>query len=199
MPNDRKLVVAENISANGVIEFLDPWFDPGDQEDNDQLEVVRAHIAAESALLLGRQTFEDFRGYWPLQTDDTTGFTAHLNQVQKYVLSSTLSDPAWDNTTVLSGPLEEEVQKLKATPGGEIGITGSISVVHALMRADLVDEYRLFVYPVVIGNGKRLFADGAVPAALKLVDTKTTGSGIVISTYQPAGALEHGSFALDDQ
>jgi len=160
MPNNRKLVVAENISANGVIEFLDPWFDPGAQEDNDQLEVVRAHIAAESALLLGRQTFEDFRGYWPQQTADTTGFTAHLNQVRKYVLSSTLSDPAWDNTTVLSGPLEEEVRTLKATPGGEIGITGSISVVHALMRADLVDEYRLFVYPVLTSHGRNLVHAG---------------------------------------
>jgi len=182
MPNNRRLVVAENISANGVIEFLDPWFDPA-QEDNDLLEVVRAHTATEGALLLGRQTFEDFRGYWPLQTDDTTGFTAHLNQVQKYVLSSTLSDPAWDNTTVLSGPLEEEVRTLKATPGGEIGITGSISVVHALMRADLVDEYRLFVYPVLTSRGRNLVPDGLSMLDLRLEDSQSFRSGVVLLTY----------------
>jgi len=187
MPNNRKLVVAENISANGVIEFLDPWFDPGAQEDNDQLEVVRAHIAAESALLLGRQTFEDFRGYWPQQTADTTGFTAHLNQVRKYVLSSTLSDPAWDNTTVLSGPLEEEVRTLKATPGGEIGITGSISVVHALMRADLVDEYRLFVYPVLTSHGRNLVPDGLSMQGLTLKESRSFRSGVALLTYLRPG------------
>ncbi|MDQ4039882.1 MAG: dihydrofolate reductase family protein [Actinomycetota bacterium] len=193
MPNNRKLVVAENISANGVIEFLDPWFDPGDQEDDDQLEVVRAHMAAESALLLGRETFEDFRGYWPLQSDDSTGFTAHLNQVQKYVLSSTLSDPAWDNTTVLSGPLEDEVRTLKATPGGEIGITGSISVVHALMRADLVDEYRLFVYPVLTSHGRNLVPDGLSMQGLRLQESRSFRSGVALLTYTrpcPASASQ---------
>jgi len=192
MPNNRKLVVAENISANGVIEFLDPWFDPGAQEDNDQLDVVRAHTAAESALLLGRQTFEDFRGYWPLQPDDTTGFTAHLNQVQKYVLSSTLSDPAWDNTTILSGPLEEEVRTLKTTPGGEIGITGSISVVHALMRADLVDEYRLFVYPVLTSHGRNLVPDGLSMQGLTLQGSRSFRSGVALLTYTRNAHISHG-------
>ena len=192
MPNNRRLVVAENISANGVIEFLDPWFDPGAQDDNDQLEVVRVHIAAESALLLGRKTFEDFRGYWPLQTDDTTGFTAHLNQVQKYVLSSTLSDPAWDNTTILSGPLEEEVRTLKTTPGGEIGITGSISVVHALMRADLVDEYRLFVYPVLTSHGRNLVPDGLSMQGLTLQGSRSFRSGVALLTYARNAHISHG-------
>ncbi len=115
MTGDRKLVVTENMSANGVIEFLVPWFDPGDQTDTDDLlEVMREQMAAERALLLGRQTFEDFRGYWPLQTDDRTGSAAHLTRVRKYVLSSTLTDPGWENTTVLTGSLVDEVRALKA-------------------------------------------------------------------------------------
>ena len=186
MSNTRKLVVAENISANGVTEFLDSWFDPGDQEDKDLLETVLAHTAAESALLLGRQTFEDFRGYWPLQTDDTTGFTAHLNQVQKYVVSSTMNDPEWENSTVLSGPLEDEVRALKATPGGEIGITGSISVVHALMRTGLVDEYRLFCYPVLTSRGRNLVPNGMSMQSLRLTDSRSFRSGVVLNTYVPA-------------
>ena len=187
LPDSRRLVVAENISANGVIEFLDPWFDPGGQDDNvDQLEVITGHMAAETALVLGRQTFEDFRGYWPLQTDDATGFTAHLNQVHKYVLSSTLTDPAWENTTVLSGPVEDEIRALKATPGGEIGVTGSIRVVHALMRADLVDEYRLFVYPVFTSRGRNLVPDGMSMRDLTLTGSGAFRSGVVLQTYQRA-------------
>lgn len=183
MTESRKVVVAENISANGVIEFVDSWFDPGDQDDSDQLAVVHGHMEAEDALLLGRQTFEDFRGYWPLQADDTTGFTAHLNQVQKYVFSSTMGDPGWDNTTVLRRPVEEEVQSLKSQPGGDIGVTGSISVVHALMRADLVDEYRLFVYPVLASRGRNLVPDGLSMGHLSLIENRAFRSGVVLLTY----------------
>ena len=183
MSSSRKLVVAENISTNGVIEFLDPWFDPGEQEDNDLLEVVRAHTVAETALVLGRQTFEDFRGYWPLQDDDTTGFTAHLNHVQKYVVSSTMQDPAWENSTVLSGSLEDEVRALKAAPGGEIGLTGSISIVHALMGTDLVDEYRLFVYPVLTSRGRNLVPEGQSMQGLTLSESRSFPSGVVLLTY----------------
>jgi dihydrofolate reductase len=179
----RRLVVAENMSANGVVEFVDSWFDPGEQEDDELLEVVRGHTALETALLLGRQTFEDFRGYWPLQTDDTTGFTAHLNRVQKYVVSSTLKDPEWENTTVISGSLEDEVRALKATGDGEIGITGSISVVHALMATDLVDEYRLFVYPVFTSRGRNLVPEGLSMQGLKLAETRAFPSGVTLLTY----------------
>ncbi len=183
MADSRKLVVAENISANGVIEFVDSWFDPGDQDDGDLLEAMRGHMEAEDALLLGRQTFDDFRGYWPLQSDDTTGITAHLNQVQKYVVSSTLTEPGWENSTVLRDPLEDEVRALKATPGGEIGVTGGISVVHALMRANLVDEYRLFVYPVFTSSGRNLVPDGMSMLGLNLTETRSFRSGVVLLTY----------------
>ncbi len=184
MSSSRQLVVTENMSANGVIEFLDSWFDPGDQTDTADLnEVMREQMAGESALLLGRQTFEDFRGYWPLQTDDETGSTEHLNRVHKYVVSSTLTDPQWENTTILSGSLAEEVRSLKATGTGEIGITGSISVVHALLAADLVDQVRLFVYPVLTSRGRNLVPEGLALTGLSLTDTRPFHSGVVLLTY----------------
>ena len=185
MTQHRQLVVTENISANGVIEFLDSWFDPGDQTDTQDLnEVMREQMAAETALVLGRQTFEDFRGYWPLQTDDDTGSTEHLNRVQKYVASSTLVEPRWENTTVLSGPLLDEVRTLKATGEGEIGVTGSISVVHTLLEADLVDEVRLYVYPVLTSRGRNLLPDGLPMQRLTLARTRAFRSGVVLLEYR---------------
>lgn len=181
----RKLVVTQNITANGVIEFVEPWFDPADQDHmEDLLAVMRDQMAAEEALLLGRQTFQDFRGYWPLQTDDTTGVTAHLNRVPKYVVSSTPADPEWENSTVLSGPLVDEVAALKEQgDGGDLGITGSISVVHELIRADLVDEYRLFVFPVLTSKGRNLTPDGMTMRDVTLTETVPFRSGVVLHTY----------------
>ena len=185
MPDNRRLVVTENISANGVIEFVDDWFDPADQGDADDLfAVMHDQMASAEALLLGRKTFEDFRGYWPLQTDDASGSTAHLNRVPKYVASSTMTDPAWSNSTVISGRLEDEVATLKAHgDGGDLGVTGSISVVHALMRANLVDEYRLFVYPVLSSRGRNLMPDGLTPKGLTLTEITPFRSGVVLQVY----------------
>ena len=185
MPDNRRLVVTENITVNGVIEFLDDWFDPADQDDAEDLfAVMNDQMTSEEALLLGRKTFEDFRGYWPLQTDDASGSAAHLNGVSKYVVSSTMTDPAWANSTVLSGRLEDEVAALKAHDGGgELGVTGSISVVHALMRADLVDEYRLFVYPVFSSRGRNLVPDGLALQGLKLTASTSFRSGVVLQVY----------------
>jgi dihydrofolate reductase len=138
----------------------------------------------QDALPLGRVMFESFREYWSKQTDDTTGITAHLNEVQKYVMSSTLEDPQWENTIVVRGDLASEVRALKAQPGGEIGVTGSISVVWKLIAAGLVDEYRLFVYPTMIGHGRRLFEDEMSRPKLQLADTKRFRSGVVLLTYR---------------
>ena len=188
MPDKRRLVVTENISANGVIEFVDDWFDPADQGDADDLfAVMHDQMASEEALLLGRKTFEDFRGYWPLQTDDASGSMVHLNRVPKYVASSTMTDPAWSNSTVLSGRLEDEVAALKAHgDGGELGVTGSISVVHTLMRADLVDEYRLFVYPVLSSRGRNLMPSGLAAQGLTLTECTSFRSGVVLQVYTKA-------------
>lgn len=185
MPEGRRLVVTENITANGVIEFIDDWFDPADQDDAEDLfAVMRSQMAAEEALLLGRQTFEDFRGYWPKQTDDASGSTAHLNRVRKYVASTTMTDPAWSNSAVLSGRLEDEVASLKADgDGGDLGVTGSISVVHALVRADLVDEYRLFVCPVFSSRGRNLMPDGVPTQNLTLTECTRFRCGVLLQTY----------------
>jgi dihydrofolate reductase len=185
MPDNRRLVVTENITANGVIEFTDDWFDPADQDDvEDLFAVMHDQMAREEALLLGRKTFEEFRGCWPLQTDDASGSAAHLNRVPKYVASSTMTEPAWSNTTVLAGRLEDEVAALKADgDGGDLGVTGSVSVVHALIRAGLVDEYRLFVYPVLSSRGRNLMPAGQTPQGLTLTECTPFRSGIVLQIY----------------
>ena len=187
-----KLVVTQNITLDGVIEMIGDWFDPagGEEADNsDLVAVIRQHMQTEDALLLGRDTFESFRGYWPQQTDDTTGITDHLNQVQKYVVSSTMQDPEWENTTVLQGSLEDEVRALKTRPDKEIGVTGSISVVRDLISAGLVDEYRLFVFPVVLGRGERLFADATGVPELRLLEAKPFRSGVVLLSYRSGVTL----------
>ncbi|MEJ7841794.1 MAG: dihydrofolate reductase family protein [Rubrobacter sp.] len=185
-----QLVVTQNITLDGVIEMIGGWFDPASGEggvDSSDIETtLRKHMEEQDALLLGRNTFESFRGYWPQQTNDTTGVTNHLNEVQKYVVSSTIEDPEWENTTVLGGSLENEVRALKARPGKEIGVTGSISVVRDLIAAGLVDEYRLFVYPVVLGRGERLFADATEVPELSLLEAKPFRSGVVLLSYRPA-------------
>ena len=155
----RTLATTQNITLDGSIEMLDNWFEPETStsgEMSDWLEEVRRQDANADAMLLGRQTFEDFRSYWPHQTDDTSGITAYLNQVEKYVVSSTLTEPGWENTTVLSGDALEEVGALKEQPGGDIVLTGSITLAHSMIEAGLVDEYRLFTYPAVQGRGRRL-------------------------------------------
>jgi len=188
MPDHNRLVVTENISANGVIEFVDDWFDPSDQDDADDLfATMQEQMATEEALLLGRKTFEDFRGYWPHQTDDASGSAAHLDRVPKYVVSSTMTDPAWANTTVIPGRLEDEVAALKTRgEGGDLGITGSISVVHALVRAGLVDEYRLFVYPVLSSRGRGLVPSGVAPQRLEMAECRPFRSGVVLQVYRVA-------------
>ena len=152
-------------------------------QDPDLIEETRLQSEKEDALLLGRQTFEDFRGYWPQQTDDQTGITDELNQVQKYVVSSTMTDPEWQNSTVLSGDWAAQVRELKEREGGEIGVTGSITLCHALIEAGLVDELRLFVYPVVQGRGRRLFPDGHEVPRLELLEARRFGNGVGYLRY----------------
>ena len=131
-------------------------------------------------------TFEQFRGYWPQLTDDTTGIADYLNNVSKYVVSNTLQEPEWERTTVLRAGLVDEIQALKSMPGRDIVTTGSMTVVHDLIAAGLVDEYRLFVYPVVLGRGQRLFTDATAVPRLNLVETQPSRSGIVLLCYRPA-------------
>ena len=182
----RKLVVTENITLDGVIDASEGWFAPaGDEEidDSDINEALRGQMATTGAVLLGRVTFEEMRGYWPMQDDDETGVAEYLDNVSKYVVSSTIKDPEWERSTVLSGEVEEQVRELKQQPGQDIVATGSIALVHELIALDLVDEYRLFVYPVVMGRGHRLFSDGTRFPKLKLIDSRAFRSGVVLLVY----------------
>jgi dihydrofolate reductase len=183
----RKLVITENITLDGVIDASEGWFAPADAEDADRSDInaaLREQAEAADALLLGRVTFEQFRGYWPLQTDDETGVAEYLNNVSKYLVSSTMKDPGWQRSTVLSGDLEDNVRELKGRSGKDIVVTGSITLVHELIRLALVDEYRLFVYPVVLGRGARLFEDATSVPSLGLVDSRAFRSGVVLTSYR---------------
>ena len=174
------IVLTENCTADGVIDMAAGWFDPADQTDDQLVAVTQAHMVEQDALLLGRSTFEAFRSYWPNQTEDTTGISDHLNRVQKYVLATTLQDPGWQPTTILRDL--DEVRALKDRPG-RLGVTGSISVAQQLVAADLVDEFRLFVYPVLAGAGAGVLAD-APRRDLDLIEATPFPSGITLLRYE---------------
>lgn len=181
----RKLVITQNITLDGSIELLGDWFDPA-AGDDDVLAATNRLSARCDAILLGRCTFEDLRGYWPEQTDDETGISAELDGLQKYVVSSTLGDPGWRGSTVVRGDWRSAVRDLKASAGREISVTGSIRLCHDLIREGLVDEYRLFVYPVVQGRGRRLFPDDGREWPVRLVELERFEGGVVLATYRPA-------------
>jgi dihydrofolate reductase len=184
----RKLVVTQNITVDGSIEMLGGWFDPQGQSDQaDLAEELRRQDRSADAFLTGRQTFEDLRGYWPQQSEDSTGIAEYLNTVHKYVVSSTMTDPKWQNTTVLSGDPVQEIGDLKEQPGQDIVVTGSITLCHTLIEAGLVDEYRLFVYPAVQGRGRRLFPDG-FELPLTLLEARGFRGGVTLSRYAASSA-----------
>jgi dihydrofolate reductase len=185
----RTLAITRNITVDGSIEMLGDWFDPQGQagvDNSDLLEELHRQDSEADGFLVGRQTFEDLRSYWPNQSNDATGITDYLNRVHKFVVSSTLTDPGWQNSTVLSGDVIDEIRSLKEQPGKDIVVTGSITLCHALIEAGLVNEYRLFVYPVVQGRGRRLFPDGFELPRLRLLDAKSFRSGITHLRYAPA-------------
>jgi dihydrofolate reductase len=183
----RTLAITQNITLDGSIEMLGDWFDPqgrADVDNSDLLAELHRQDSTADGFLAGRRTFEDLRGYWPQLSDDATGISDYLNRVQKYVVSQTITDPQWQNSTVLSsGDPVEEVRALKEQSGRDIVVTGSIMLCHSLIEAGLVDEYRLFVYPVVQGRGRRLFPDGYDCPRLRLVESMAFRSGITYSRY----------------
>jgi dihydrofolate reductase len=167
--------------------------------DEDLARLAAAWIAAADAFLLGRRTYELFVGHWAKVTDPDDPIATRLNRLPKYVVSTTLDRAEWNNSRVLHGDVPEEVAKLKRQPGNELQVHGSGALIRTLMEHDLVDEYRLFIHPVVLGSGMRLFADGTTPAALKLTGTKTTSRGVVVHAYQPSGKPVYGSVALEPE
>jgi dihydrofolate reductase len=146
-------------------------------------------------LLLGRRTYEIFAAHWPHATDEPA---AVLNNATKYVASRTLEAVEWQNSILLEGDVAEAVVRLKDEGGPEIQVHGSGNLIQTLLEHDLVDEYRLWIFPVVLGTGKRLFGDGAIPRGLKVVDSKTSTTGVLIATYERGGEVEYGSFALEE-
>jgi dihydrofolate reductase len=194
-----KVVVFTSLTLDGVMQA------PGrpDEDTRDGFahggwalpysDEVMASVAAggmtnTGPLLLGRRTYEDFFSFWPHQTDNP--FTEVLDNSLKYVASTTLEEPLpWKNSRLLEGDVAEAVARLREQPGKDLLVLGSGELVQSLRRHDLVDEYVLLIHPLVLGSGRRLFPDGSPVAALRLLDTKTTTTGVVIATYQPAEPL----------
>jgi len=187
-----RIVVTEFVSLDGVME--DPGGAEGYEHGGWSFQVSRGdagdkfkldELVDAEAQLLGRVTYEGFAKAWPSITDEA-GFAAKMNSMPKYVVSSTLTNPEWQNTTVLSGEAAEEVSKLKQEVDGNILVAGSAQLVQALIEHDLVDELRLMVYPVVLGSGKRLFGTTSDKRALRLADSKVVGDGVQILVYESA-------------
>jgi len=186
-----KIVVTEFVSLDGVIEAPGGgedyrhagWtfaIDRGEEGDEFKLEELREA----EAQLLGRRTYEGFAAAWPTMEDEA-GFAEKMNAMPKYVVSSTLREASWNNSTILSGDVAEEVARLKREVGGAILVAGSAQLVQALLEHDLVDELRLMVFPVLLGEGKRLFGDVSEKKPLRLVGSRTLGDGIALLTYEP--------------
>lgn len=167
--------------------------------DDDMAQAMAGFFAEADAFLLGRRTYELFAAYWPKVTDPDDPIASRLNSLPKYVASRTLEQVSWEGSTLLKGDLATDVAELKRRPGRELQVHGSGGLAQTLMQHDLIDEYRLLAYPLVLGTGKRLFADGARPAALNVIDHRTTSTGVSIDVYTPAGEPTYGSFDLDEQ
>ena len=196
-----RLIVSEFVTLDGIMEA------PGFEEhrsgrnawalrlsDDDMQRYKRQEIREAAAILLGRTTYQIWAAFWPSLKDDEA-FGRRMNDIPKYVVSSTLMGADWVNSTILPGGVGTEVAALKRRIEGEIVVNGSADLVAELMKRDLVDEYRLMVFPVVLGSGKRLFHDEIDTSHLRLVDTRTFGSGVVLLTYEPLKEAPAGEYA----
>ncbi|MDX3055554.1 dihydrofolate reductase family protein [Streptomyces sp. NE06-03E] len=165
--------------------------------DEDMGNFITEVFDRSGAFLLGRRTYEIFAGYWPRVTDPEDPVAGRLNTLPKHVVSTTLTDPEWENTTVISGDVPAEVTRLKErTAEGELQIHGSGTLARSLLAHDLIDEINLYIHPVYLGSGRRLFEEGGQPTAFELTGARTTGSGIAIHTYRPAGRARFGDYDL---
>ncbi|HEX3300778.1 MAG TPA: dihydrofolate reductase family protein [Actinomycetota bacterium] len=199
----RKLLVTSFVTLDGVVQA------PGGPEEDesgafpfggwafpywdDVLDQTMAEImGVPFDLVLGRRTYDIFAAYWPTAAEEAGG--KPLNDATKYVASRGTPSLTWDRSVRIEGDVAESVAQLKQEDGPELQIHGSGNLIQTLMANGLIDEYRLSVFPVVLGTGKRLFAEGTVPAALRLTDSRVSTTGVVIGTYQPAGEVQTGSF-----
>ena len=206
----RKLVVGTFVTMDGVMqapggpdEDRDGGFKEGGWSvkywDDMMGKMIVEPTLQPDALLLGRRTYEIFAAHWPRVTDPKDPVASKLNSMRKYVASRTLRKVEWHNSALLPGDAATAVARLKKQAGGEIAVTGSSNLIQTLLKHDLIDEFRLWVFPVMVGPGKRLFGDGTIPGAFRLVDAKASTTGVVIHRYERAGKLEHGTFEVDER
>ena len=182
----RKVVSWLFISLDGVVEAPGEWQRP-DDFDETMIADLEAQTAAEDTMLMGRVTYQEWEPYWPTSTDEP--YASHINNMPKYVVSTTLDKAEWgkwEKPTLIKGNLAMEINKLKQQPGKNISVGGSPTLVRSLLQENLLDELLLMIHPVVVGKGKHLFTEDVSLKRLKLVDSKVTGTGVVIVAYQPA-------------
>jgi dihydrofolate reductase len=181
----RKVVASEFLSLDGVMESPDQWHFP---YFNDEMgQAVGEGFETSDALLMGRVLYEEWVTFWPQQDPEENPVAATMNNVSKYVVSTTLEGPLeWNNATLIGDNVAEEISELKRQPGKDIVISGSGALVRSLLEYGLLDELKLMIHPIVVGSGKRLFEDGEKQTALELVESKTFSTGVVYVTYKPA-------------
>ncbi len=178
----RKLIVTEYLTVDGVTEGFEQWFFPF---WDDEIGVVKHdELFASDTLLYGRVTYQSFAAQWSPKKPDADAFGERIEEIPKYVVSSTLREATWNNSTIIAANVAEEVGRLKQQPGGDILVAGSSTLVQTLREHDLVDEYHLMVFPILWGRGKRFFEDG-VQHSLHHLETLTFKSGVIFSRYEP--------------
>ena len=203
----RKLIAITQVTVDGVMQApggpeedprngltLGGWSQPF--VDDALYQVILETISGEFDMLLGRRTYEIFAGYWPHQSDNT--IAKAFNKATKYVVTRSLDQPDWENSLHLGDDVVDEVRRLKASDGPALHIWGSSELLQTLIAAELVDEYRIWVFPLVLGEGKRLFENGVPPGGLALIETRSTPKGVLINTYRPAGSLPQGILHPDN-
>jgi dihydrofolate reductase len=191
-----KLTLTTFLSLDGVMQA--PGAPDEDQSGNFQHGGwLVPYFSKADAFLLGRRTYEIFAAHWPRVTDLNDPVAGALNRLPKYVVSKTLKNAEWKGTTVIRSDVTKQIGELKSRYSREIQVHGSGDLAQTLIANDLVDEYHLWLYPVVLGSGKRLFGSGTVPAALTLFDSKRTATGVVVNSYRRSGKPTYGSFGLE--
>jgi dihydrofolate reductase len=201
----RKLVITTFLTLDGIMQAPGgPEEDPTGKFayggwsvnywDDSMNQMMGEAMAQPSEMLLGRKTYEIFASHWPYSEEPGAD---ELNSAKKYVATKTLDHANWNNSTLLKGDVVKQIRQLKQQDGPELLVQGSSDLIQTLLQNNLVDELRLWIFPVVIGQGKRLFGDGTVPSSLKLIDIKTSDTGVIMAVYQPVGPIQFGSFELE--